>query len=164
MATPADDTNLPRPIVLVGLMGAGKTTVGRALAERLGFRFLDNDAGIEAEYDANGAELADRLGVQELHRIEAAQLTTALDAFGSQEVVVASAASVVDDAASRDRLGGHTVVWLEADPAYLAARLDGDGHRRSLGLNHTLALTGQSDERRQHFTEVSDLSVAVEGR
>jgi len=164
VATPADDTNLPRPIVLVGLMGAGKTTVGRALAERLGFRFLDNDAGIEAEYDANGAELADRLGVQELHRIEAAQLTTALDAFGSQEVVVASAASVVDDAASRDRLGGHTVVWLEADPAYLAARLDGDGHRRSLGLNPTLALTGQSDERRQHFTEVSDLSVAVEGR
>ncbi|MGI9649550.1 MAG: shikimate kinase, partial [Acidimicrobiia bacterium] len=151
-------------IVLVGLMGSGKTTIGRALAERLGFRFLDNDAGIEAEYGATGAELADRLGVEELHRIEAAQLAGALDAFSSGEVVIAAAASVVDDADSRSRLADATVVWLDADPAYLADRLDDGAHRRNLGIDARTALAGQADERREHFVAASEVVVNVEGR
>jgi shikimate kinase len=155
---------VPRTIVLVGLMGSGKTTVGHLLAERLGYRFLDNDAGIEAEYEATGAELAERLGVEQLHRIEAAQLARALESFGSEDVVIAAAASVVDDPASRSRLADPTVVWLDADPAYLAGRLDGEGHRRSLGIDAVTALAGQADIRREHFAAVADLVVPVEGR
>lgn len=162
MTGPAGD--LPRPIVLVGLMGSGKTTVGRALAEQLGYRFLDNDAGIETEYDATSAELADRLGVEELHGIEVAQLAAALDSFGSEAAVIAAAASVVDDPGGRARLAGPTVVWLDADPAYLAGRLDREGHRRSLGVDPGRVMMGQADARREHFTAVSDTRVNVEGR
>ena len=154
----------PQPIVLVGLMGSGKTTIGRALAERLGYRFLDNDAGIEAEYDATGRELADRLGVDELHRIEAEQLGRALETFGSEPVVIAAAASVVDDAPSRARLSDHTVVWLHADPAYLADRGAEGHHRRSLGHAPEQQLAAQAGSRNEHFDTVADITVQIEGR
>jgi shikimate kinase/SAM-dependent methyltransferase len=154
----------PQPIVLVGLMGSGKTTIGRALADRLGYRFLDNDAGIEAEYDATGRELAARRGVEELHRIEAAQLGYALNTFGSEPVVIAAAASVVDDGPSRARLADHTVVWLHADPVYLATRVGAGNHRRSLGLAPGQQLAAQAELRNERFATVSDTTVQVEGR
>lgn len=157
-------TSYPRPIVIVGLMGSGKTTIGRALAHRIGYRFVDNDAGIEAEYDATVGELAERLGVAELHRIEAAQLDNALTAYGSEEVVIAAAASVADDAASRARLSTHTVVWLRADPAYLAGRLLQPDHRPNLGLDRGPVLAAQADLRHGDYQAISTLVVDVEGR
>lgn len=154
----------PQPIVLVGLMGSGKTTIGRALAERLGYRFIDNDAGIESEYDATGRELAERFGVDELHKIEAEQLANALGSFGSESVVIAAAASVVDGEDHRGLLAGRSVVWLDAPPAYLADRLGQDDHRRKLGPDRQVALHEQSDERRPRFSSIADATVAVEGR
>ncbi|MBT8216130.1 MAG: methyltransferase domain-containing protein [Acidimicrobiia bacterium] len=159
----ADDA-APQPVVLVGLMGSGKTTVGRALAERLDYRFIDNDAGIEAEYDATGAELAERLGVERLHELEAAQLTNALDRFGGEPVVIATAASVVDDPECRSRLAGHRVVWLDAPPGYLAQRLGETDHRRKLGLDPARTLAVQASSRQSHFESVADVVVSVEGR
>jgi shikimate kinase len=145
-------------------MGAGKTTIGRSLAERIGYRFIDNDAGIEAEYDATGAQLAGQLGVEGLHRIEADQLANALGSFGAEPVVIAAAASVVDDEAGRALLEDHSVVWLDASPTYLAGRLGQDDHRRKLGTDPLAALVRQSDERRQRFTAIANITVAVEGR
>jgi shikimate kinase len=145
-------------------MGSGKTTVGRALAQRLGYRFIDNDAGIEAEYDATGRELAEQLGVGELHRIEAEQLANVLTSFGSEPVVIAAAASVVDDPASRKGLTPHTVVWLQADPSYLTGRMHDGEHRRNLGPIPRRELAAQADARHGHFEAVSTINVQVEGR
>ena len=155
---------LPQPIVLVGLMGVGKTTVGRALAEHIGYRFIDNDAGIEAEHDATGAELAERLGVDGLHRIEAQQLEFALDSFGSEKVVIAAAASVVDDPDCQTLLAGHTVVWLDAPPAYLMGRLGHADHRRSLGPTPRESLGRLAEQRQLRFAGVASVTVAVAGR
>ncbi len=157
-------SDYPKPIVLVGLMGSGKTTLGRALADRLGYRFIDNDAGIEAEYDATGRELAERLGVEEFHAIEAAQLANALASFGSEAVIIAAAASVVEDEESRALLAPHTVVWLQAEPGYLAERVRAGTHRRSLGLEPTELLAAQAKHRHSHFGAVSDIAVQVQGR
>lgn len=145
-------------------MGVGKTTVGRALADAVGYRFVDNDAGIEAEYDATVRELAVELGTGELHRIEAAQLGNALDSFESERVVIAAAASVVEDEEARARLAGHTVVWLRADPSYLAARVGESDHRPNVGLNPGAALAAQADARNAFFAAVSDVAVRVDGR
>lgn len=145
-------------------MGAGKTTVGAALAEAIGYRFVDNDAGIEAEYDATGAELADRLGVEALHRIEAQQLRGAIEWFDTEPVVIAAAASVIDNPASRALLQSRTTVWLDAPPHYLAGRLSGATHRRKLGLDPARALADQRAARSEAFGSVADIVVAVEGR
>ncbi len=145
-------------------MAAGKTTVGRALAKRLDYRFVDNDAAIEAEYDATGRELAERLGVEELHHLEAAQLQNALTSFGSEAVVIAAAASVVEDDTSRALLAPHTVVWLQADPTYLADRVREGEHRRTLGLEPNELLAAQATLRDVHFHDVSDVTIQVQGR
>ena len=159
-----ETTGFPQPLLLVGLMGAGKTTIGRALAEAIGYRFVDNDAGIEAEYDATGAELAEQLGVDGLHHLEAEQLANALDSFGSEPVVIAAAASVVDDPGSRARLARRTVVWLDAAPAYLAQRLAPTDHRRSLNPDPVRSLERLSENRRGRFASVASVVVTVEGR
>ena len=65
-------------IVLTGFMGAGKTTVGRLLAERLGWRFLDLDTHIEQRSAATVAELFARHGEPHFRRAESAALANAL--------------------------------------------------------------------------------------
>ncbi len=67
-----------RHVVLVGLMGAGKTTVGRRLAARLGWPWHDSDADIEAATGLTVRDLRERDGVEAMHDLEAAQLLHAL--------------------------------------------------------------------------------------
>src|SRR5574338_582889 len=56
---------LDRPLVLVGLMGVGKSTVGRRLARRLGLPFVDSDAAIEDASGYSAAEVFERYGEQD---------------------------------------------------------------------------------------------------
>lgn len=158
------DGEAQRPIVLVGLMGSGKTTVGKALAEHLGFRFVDNDAGIETEYDATVEELEAQLGIEEAHRIEARQLLRSLQHYQQEPIVVAAAGSVVEDAACRRALEDATVVWLRASPDYLASRLSPADHRPLLGLEPEQLLAQYSSHRRDLYAAVAGLTVDVAGR
>src|SRR5687767_9702466 len=115
-----------RHIVVVGLMGSGKSTVGRALAEHLGLAFLDNDELLEARCGRTAAEVQDAGGRAELHRLEAEVLCEAL--ARPQPCVVTAAASVVEDDAALARLEHHQVVWLRASDEVLIARVEaGDG-------------------------------------
>ena len=80
---------MARHIVLVGLMASGKTTVGRLLAEALGVPFSDSDTAIELERGTTVKELADEIGVDEMHELEAAHLLTALAAMiGAATILV----------------------------------------------------------------------------
>ena len=84
------------PVVLIGLMATGKTTIGRQLAERLGIELRDSDADIER--DTGGltvAGLVAEAGADVMHRREVEHLLAALAA--RHPVVVAAAASTVDD-------------------------------------------------------------------
>lgn len=156
--------SFPHPIVLVGLMGVGKSTVGKALAERLEYRFLDNDAGIETEYGATVGELGDRFGIEEAHRIEADQLLQSLAHFGDERLVIAAAASVVEDAECRRALTELAVVWLRADAAYLAGRLRPTDHRPVFGLHPEQLLVRQSATRDDLYRSTSTVVVEVAGR
>jgi shikimate kinase len=145
-------------------MGSGKTTIGRALAAELGYRFIDNDAGLEAEYDATAGELAEQVGVEQLHRLEAAQFLNALASFGDEDVVIAAAASVVEDPACRAALSEPAVIWLRADPAYLAERVREGHHRPKPSLGHHQPRLAQKDHRRELYAAVADVAVDVAGR
>ena len=124
----------PRHCVLVGLMGAGKSTVGSALAARLGWSFLDSDIEIQAATGRTVRELRDDIGVDAMHALEAEQLLRAL--ASPEPAVIGAAASVVDVPACLDALRDPTVivVWLQADPAVLAERFESaDDHRPAYG-------------------------------
>jgi shikimate kinase len=115
-------------IVLVGTMGAGKTTVGRPLAQRLGRPFVDSDAALQAHTGRTAAEIARHDGVDALHRLEVDALVEAL--ADTPPSVIAAAGSVGEVANLRALLPpGTRVVWLRARPATLKRRAPSGKHR-----------------------------------
>lgn len=79
----------PRAVFLIGFMGAGKTSVGQALAELLGWRFLDLDQRIETQQGRTIAEIFSRSGEQVFREIEAAALRELLVELGDAPAIVA---------------------------------------------------------------------------
>jgi shikimate kinase len=155
---------MPRHIVLVGLMAAGKTTVGRGLAEALGWPFSDSDAWIERERGTTVKALADEIGVDGMHELEAAHLLHALAEPGPS--VIAAAASTIDNPTCREALAdpGVTVIWLRGDPAALARRFDVQRHRPRFGLAPEQLLAEQATERDPLFRALDPIVVDTDHR
>ena len=128
-------------------MAAGKTTLGLALTERLEVKFLDSDQVILGLTGMNAAEIAAAVGVARLHELEQSLVSAALSS--PIRLVVAAAASVVDDVATREKLSRHLCLWVEADSAMLAERRESGLHRRNM-----------TDEEAIELNRVRRLSVA----
>ena len=110
-----------RPIVLVGMMGAGKTVVGRRLAARLGLSFIDSDHEIEACARASIAELFARHG-EAYFRDREAKVVSRLVAEGRR--VIATGGGAFMHPATRALLKERcTTVWLKADAEVLMRRV-----------------------------------------
>jgi shikimate kinase len=151
-----------RPIALVGMMGAGKTTLGRALAQRLGWRFRDLDEEVERAADATIAELFEREGEAAFRELEHRALARLLD--GSL-LVLATGGGVVLAPSNRDLLRHRALtIWLDASPTTLAARVTGIGGRPLLnGSDPAARLTQLLEERRPVYSQ-ADLRIdAVTG-
>lgn len=153
----------PRHLVLVGLMGVGKTTVGRILAERMGRELVDSDLRIEALTGRTVKEILADGGVMELRRHEAAALFDAL----AEPVprVIAAAGGVVLGRAHRRRLleADADVVWLTGTAEVLGPRTASGDHRPWLDDDPVGTLQRMYDERRALYLEVADRVVDVDG-
>jgi shikimate kinase len=151
-------------LVLVGLMATGKTTVGRALAGRLGIGFDDNDSRLAETANVTPAELRRREGVATLHAREAGLLLAALQAPGPR--VITAAASVVESDAVREALLRPDVftIWLRASPSTLAARFAHPDHRPVYADDMKRFFEQQLVDRGPLFREVSDAVIDVDGR
>jgi shikimate kinase len=153
----------PDHLVLVGMMGSGKTTVGRRAAARLGRRLRDSDREIEARTGRTVREIFESDGEAAFRVEEARVLAEALD--DPEPAVVAAAGGVVLDPANRRRLrAAGTVVWLDARPEQLAQRVAAGGHRPLLGDDPEAALVRLDAERRPLYAEVADHVVPVGDR
>lgn len=148
-----------RPVVVVGLMGSGKTTVAQRVAEALARPFRDSDSDLTQRYGGTAAEQFAQHGQRELHAREAAVLRDALAARPAP--VVAAAASVVDDPGCRQTLAGAYVVWLDASPRVLADRIDPGDHRPYYDPDPAAMLVRQYAQRADRFRSVADLRVDV---
>lgn len=154
---------MTRHVVLVGLMGAGKTTTGKRLAARLGRAFIDADAALEEITDRTIAEIFASDGERGFRAIEADVLEELLEHH--EPAVIASGGGVVLTGESRQRLRQPTVtvVWLDASPSFLASRVEHQGHRPLLaGEEPRDVLTRLHAERAPLYEEVADLVVDVE--
>lgn len=125
-------------IVVIGAMGAGKTTIGGLLADALARPFLDSDEVLEERMGTDGASIAERDGVERLHDLE-------LDVFLEMSrhetpSVIAPAASVVDHPSGREMLAKHFTIRLTAPDDVLAARHEVLEHRRPLAPDEREAL------------------------
>ena len=152
-----------RHLVLVGMMGAGKSTVGRAAARRLGRPFLDSDAEIEARTGRTVRQIFERDGEPAFRRLESEVLADAL--ASKAPAVIAAAGGVVLDATNRRLLhDGGTVVWLRADPATLVDRVRNGVHRPLLAEDPAGVLDRLATEREDLYREVAHRIVDVDGR
>lgn len=106
--------------MLVGMMGSGKTSVGRLLARRLGWEFIDTDELVEAEGAQAIAEIFAREGEARFRARE----RKVLEALPRQNAVIALGGGAPVCASNRALLRSKgTLVWLDAQPEALAARV-----------------------------------------
>jgi len=110
-----------KPIVLVGLMGAGKSTVGRRLAQRLRLPFVDADAEIELAAGMTVAEIFDKFGEPYFRDGERRVIARLID--GSPKVIATGGGAFINPDTRRLILAAATAIWLDADPAVLAERV-----------------------------------------
>ena len=122
MSAHAHNHHLPvRPIVLVGLMGVGKTSVGRRLANRLHLSFADADHEIEMAAGLTVTEIFERFGEAHFRDGERRVIARLID--GRQKVIATGGGAFMNEATRALILDRATAVWLDADIDTLAARV-----------------------------------------
>lgn len=153
-------SNGSAPIVLVGLPAVGKSTVGAIVARRLGLRFVDVDALIEAEAGLPITEIFATRGEAGFRTLELAATVSALADGG----VIALGGGAVTNPALRQVLAGHRVLWLRASERAAVQRV-GDSETRPLlkgdvaGKWRALAAA-----REPLYAQVASLVVDTDGR
>jgi len=151
-------------LVLVGLMGSGKTTVARLAAERLGRRVIDSDVVIERATGRTVREIFADDGEEAFRSLETAAL---LDALSSEEpAVIAAAGGVVLREENRTALkqANARVVWLCATPDVLLHRVTSGMHRPLLDDDPAGTLQRMHAQREALYREVADAIVLVDHR
>jgi shikimate kinase len=119
MASPLP--RLDRPVVLVGLMGAGKSTVGRRLARRLGLPFVDADEEIERAADHSIPEIFDRFGEATFRDGERRVIARLID--GGPRVIATGGGAFMNPATRALILERCIAIWLDAEAGILAERV-----------------------------------------
>jgi shikimate kinase len=147
--------------VLVGPPGAGKTTVGLLLAQRLGVPFRDTDADIE---QAAGKEIADIFysdGEEHFRALERDAVATAL---AEHDGVLALGGGAVLAPQTRELLRGHEVVLLDVGLSAAAERVGLNRNRPVLALNPRAQLRALLADRMPLYAEVATRTVGTDGR
>jgi len=112
---------ISRPIVLIGLMGVGKSTVGRRLAYRLHLPFVDSDHEIEEAAGLTIAEMFEKYGEQEFRDGERRVIARLVD--GNPKVIATGGGAFMNEQTRSLILERATAIWLDADVEVLAERV-----------------------------------------
>ncbi|GAB2755812.1 shikimate kinase [Nocardioides pakistanensis] len=148
-------------VVLVGAMGAGKTTVGERLAESWGIALRDTDRDVEATEGRPISEIFVDRGERYFRDLEREAVAKAL---AEHDGVLALGGGAVLDAETRSALAGHTVVFLHVGLVDAVKRV-GLGSARPLLLGNVRArVKALLDERLPLYQEVATLTVETDGR
>jgi shikimate kinase len=148
---------MTQPIVLIGPMGVGKTTIGKKLAKRLGLPFLDTDSLIVKEHGSI-PKIFERSGEAEFRKLETIALQTALDQGG----VVATGGGVVLQAENRELLKRAYVIYLSTNGRHIGARLLSG--KRPLIKNGVADWKRIYEERKPLYLDTCDVEVSTSGK
>ena len=113
---------LDRPIVMVGLMGAGKTSIGRMLARKLDIPFVDSDKEIESAAGCSVVDIFSLYGEEEFRRVEERIISRLLSSPPALKVISTGEGAFITQSVRALILKNATSVWLKADLDLLAKR------------------------------------------
>ena len=147
--------------VIVGAPGAGKSTVGRRVAERLGVPFADSDALIEKRVGNSVADIFIADGEAEFRRLEREEIEQALSDFTG--VLSLGGGAVMDDS-TRAALRDQRVVWLKVDLSHATQRVGMNSARPLLLGNVRGTMLTMLEQRTPLYAEVASDTVDTSGR
>lgn len=148
-------------LVLVGPPGAGKSTVGRLLADRLGAGFRDTDADIVAAAGKPVAEVFIDDGEEHFRSLERTAVATALE---QHDGVLSLGGGAVLSKPTRELLKVHAVALLDVDLSHATGRVGMNRDRPVLALNPRAQLKALLEQRLPLYREVATLTVDTNGR
>jgi len=152
----------PRRFVMCGMMGTGKTTVGRALADALEVPFLDIDRMVESAAGASIPEVFRQLGEPAFRRMEARAVSEAMQV--ERGVISLGGGALLDDGSRRRVRERATAFWLWASPETCARRAAGAGRPLLEGADPQGRLQQLLDERLPTYAGGADLIVDTSHR
>lgn len=151
-----------KQVVLVGLMGSGKSTVGALVAARTDRVFVDVDIVIARETGKTVRELWEQGGEAAYRKLESDAVLRVL--AGDTPSVLAAPGGVVLDPTVCAALADHFVVWLRTRPTTLAGRVHVGDHRPLLGDEPADVLTVMADERSDLYHQVATATLDTDDR
>ena len=145
-------------LYLVGMMGAGKTTVGREIASRLGYGFIDTDAVIEQVAGQSISQLFASVGEAAFRQVESKVLASVC---AYKNLAIATGGGIVLQRENWSYLHHGLIVWLDAPAELLYARLQTDTSRPLLNdPTPELKLKALLDQRRSLYAQ-ADLRITI---
>lgn len=150
---------LDKPIVMVGLMGAGKTSVGRALARSLGIDFVDSDSEIETAAGASVVDIFSMYGEQEFRRAETSVIERLLDAKPRVKVISTGEGAFITPAVREMVMRRAISIWLKADLDLLVKRTNFRHTRPQLLNNDSRVILSQLINERYETYAMADIMV-----
>lgn len=150
---------LDKPIVMVGLMGAGKTSVGRALARRLGIPFVDSDKEIEAAAGCSVVDIFSLYGEDEFRRAEQRVIARLFDTPPMLKVISTGEGAFITPAVREMVLGRALSIWLRADLDLLVKRTNFRDTRPQLLHTDSRKILAQLIDERYDIYSMADITV-----
>lgn len=159
MANEANEDFIDRPVVMVGLMGAGKTSVGRALARRLGIPFVDSDKEIEMAAGCSVVDIFSMYGEEEFRRVEQRVIERLLDTPPALKVISTGEGAFITPAVREMVLERALSVWLRADLDLLVHRTGARDTRPQLLNTDSRKILSQLIDERYKTYALADITV-----
>ncbi len=150
-------TPVGNDVIFIGLMGSGKSTIGKLLASRLSLSFVDLDKVIVSQEGITIPDIFGTVGEAGFRKLESKCLAEVLRKSKSQ--VIATGGGAILSEANRELMKqSGIIVWLDADVEVLAKRITGDSNRPLLhDVNPLEKMKALTEQRNPWYAEIADL-------
>ena len=152
---------LDRPLVLVGLMGSGKSTIGRQIAKILRLKYTDSDQKIISNAGISIAEIFELAGEAKFREMEYHAMTQLL--LSKPQIIATGGGAFCFPQTARLLLTKTLVVWLKAPPETLLARIGSTKSRPLLNNDNPLATLAELNKERARHYQKAQIEIDTDG-